>query len=342
VSAPRRVPGIRLFDRPAEETRAFPIADGLWQLRLPVPYYPDVTVNAFLLSKGDGWCLVDCGSSLPPGWDGLVHAIAQAGVRPDEVELLVCTHTHSDHYGCAATVLERIGCPLALGPGGTAVIDQLRDPHRPHADRLALAERAGVPAELREVMVLHPGDDGHHPQPQADILLEHGERLEAAGASWLVVPTPGHAPNQIALVDELSRTVISADLLVLRQLPFLQYDDVVEDPWYDLLQSIDRVRAYRPELLLPGHGPPVRDPDARFAEARKLLEVAPALVLGILRARPRTAWEIVLEAVPENEPYTLQQTALVATLAILRRLHTAGEVEVADEDASGAEIHRAA
>jgi glyoxylase-like metal-dependent hydrolase (beta-lactamase superfamily II) len=335
------VPGIRLFDRPAEETRAFAIADGMWQLRLPVPYYPDVTVNAFLLRRGEGWCLVDCGSSLAPGWDGLVHAIGQAGVRPEEIELLVCTHTHSDHYGCAATVLERIGCPLALGPGGTAVIDQLRDPHRPHADRMALAVRAGVPAELQELMVLHPGDDGHHPQPPADILLEHGDVLEAAGASWRVVPTPGHAPNQIALVDEARRIVISADLLVLRALPFLQYDDIVEDPWDDLLRSIERVRAYEPELLLPGHGPPVRDPETRFSQARTLLEAAPELILGVLRRSPRSAWEIVLEAVPENEPYTLQQTALVSTLAILHRLRAAGEAEVADLDATGAEIHRA-
>ena len=39
-------------------TKAFPVADGIWRLRLPMPYSHISHANAYLL---DGHVLVDCG-----------------------------------------------------------------------------------------------------------------------------------------------------------------------------------------------------------------------------------------------------------------------------------------
>ena len=55
------------------------------------------TVNRVLLEQDAGWCLVDCGTSVAPGWDALEHALGLAGVETRAVELLVCTHAHADH-----------------------------------------------------------------------------------------------------------------------------------------------------------------------------------------------------------------------------------------------------
>src|SRR5262245_35585651 len=149
---------VRPVARSADEARAEVVLDGIVRLRLPVPYTAFGSVNAFLLAHDDGWCLVDCGSSAPPGWDALERALGLAGVSPEDIALLVCTHTHADHYGLAAEVMTRAGCPLALAPGPTASAETLRDPVVPLENRLELAVRAGVPEELRLAAVSHPGD----------------------------------------------------------------------------------------------------------------------------------------------------------------------------------------
>ena len=187
----------RPFARSAGEARAEPVVDGVVRLVLPLPYTETATVNAFLLERREGWCLVDCGSSVAPGWEALEHALGCAGVEPAAIELLVCTHAHADHYGLAAEVVERCGCPLALAPGAIASADWIRDPPVPLHDRLALARRAGVPPELEAAAVGHPGDDGLHPRPGAGHRPPRGRRDRDVGrrvagrAGTRALPHPG-------------------------------------------------------------------------------------------------------------------------------------------------------
>ena len=37
-------------------------------------------------------------------------------LRLEDIRLVVCTHAHSDHYGQAATIVERAGCELWMHP----------------------------------------------------------------------------------------------------------------------------------------------------------------------------------------------------------------------------------
>ena len=185
-------PEVRPFPRSAHEVSAERVMDGIIRLRLPLPYSPSAMVNAFLLERaGGGWYLVDCGTSIAPGWSALERALGLAGVETSAIELLVCTHAHADHYGLASEVMERSGCPLALAAGPTASAEVLRDTIVPLEHRLALAQRAGVPQEIALAAVSHPGDDGLHPRPAPDLVLDEGLELETLAGRWRVVPGAG-------------------------------------------------------------------------------------------------------------------------------------------------------
>src|SRR3954471_11863333 len=85
---------------PPERARAFELAPGVWQLRLPLPWPLIPHVNAYLLYEPDGPVLVDCGSAGHPSHRAaLSAALATAGTQVSEVRTLVATHTHSDHVG---------------------------------------------------------------------------------------------------------------------------------------------------------------------------------------------------------------------------------------------------
>ena len=72
--------------------------------------------------------LVDTGLHEPGALRQLERALDQAGLRLEHVRLLVCTHAHSDHYGLAGPIVERVRLravdapqPRAHDEGGAAI-----------------------------------------------------------------------------------------------------------------------------------------------------------------------------------------------------------------------------
>jgi glyoxylase-like metal-dependent hydrolase (beta-lactamase superfamily II) len=88
-----------------------------------------------------------------------------------------------------------------------------------------------------------------------DILLKDGDRVDGL----LCVALPGHTPGSIGLYDDRTKTLFSGDIL--------RYDgrSLVEGPapfTMDLSESrrsIRKLAALDIDLLLPGHGFPLRD-----------------------------------------------------------------------------------
>jgi glyoxylase-like metal-dependent hydrolase (beta-lactamase superfamily II) len=325
--------------RSAGEAAVEPVVNGVIRLVLPLPYTETATVNAYLLERREGWCLVDCGSSVGPGWEALERALGLAGVEPAAIELLVCTHAHADHYGLAAEMMERCGCPLALAPGTTASADWIRDPPVPLQDRLALARRAGVPPELQAAAVSHPGDDGLHPRPGPDVVLHEGDTVETLAGAWRVVPAPGHSPTQVVLLEERSGMLLSADLVLGGPIPYLEYD-YTPDPWLEHRGSLLRARALEPRLLLPGHGRPTDAADARIAGTLAAVEAAPERLLAAVAVRPSSAFGAAEAVLGEGAPFYQRQMALAGAMCILERLVDTGAAAAAD-DADGARRYRA-
>jgi hydroxyacylglutathione hydrolase len=81
---------------------------------------------------------------------------------------------------------------------------------------------------------------------------------------------PGHSAGHVAYWREADRTLICGDVLFNLSLPTLRaglrepYRAVTADPARNR-DSARRLAGLRPELVLFGHGPPLRDPEG-FAQ----------------------------------------------------------------------------
>src|SRR6185436_1520068 len=87
-----------------EAPRSEKVLPGVWRLRLPLPWPGVLHGNAWAVAADGGIVLFDTGIG---GWGGLRRfdlALAQAGLGLEDVRLLVCTHSHTDHYGLAAPI----------------------------------------------------------------------------------------------------------------------------------------------------------------------------------------------------------------------------------------------
>lgn len=312
--------------REVDEGRADRLAPGLWCLRVPLPYDRPRFVNCYLLSRGTGFVLVDCGPSAGVAWEGLRHVLALAGARPEQVHELVLTHLHADHGSLAETVIARTGCRLLRGRGPDTLYDALRDPVLPLAGRRVRARAEGIPAADVAAMIEVPlAYDAPAVRPTPDRVLDPGDALVTDEATWRVVPVPGHSPGQIALFDAEHRRLLSADVAYGEGDPYLEWGHT-PDPLTESLASIERVRALDPILLLAGHGRPEHAPTARLDAARDAtLALLPRHRAELSTAEARSAYEVTCRLVGDDPDPDVRGSTLSVALAVLEHLAGIGQ-----------------
>jgi glyoxylase-like metal-dependent hydrolase (beta-lactamase superfamily II) len=320
---------IRPVPRAADDVEVETIAEGLWCLRLPLPYPRPTSVNAFVLDRADGVCLVDCGTSLDPGWDALELGLGRLVRRPQDVVTLVCTHTHPDHAGLAATVVRRTACELLWAAVPYDGNDALRDVGIPLDVRRRAALAEGVPAErVRDFVAANVAGEGGHERPRPSATLAEGDALHTVSGTWRVVPIPGHSATQLGLFEPRRRWLISADLAYAAGRPFVEWGHG-KDPYAEHLASLDRALALEPAMLLPGHGrvaASAGEARRRLTWSRHATRALLAQTRAALCAGGRSAYEVALALVDGDDDLDGLQSALSVALCILEHLQARGEV----------------
>ncbi len=320
----RPAPACERVVRAATDARARELLPGLWSLQLPLCYLSVSSVNAYLLRSDEGWIVWDCGSRLDPGWDAMEHALGQAGVRPDEVSMLIPSHAHTDHRGLAAEFVARTGAKLATSPGPHPLLDVLRDPAIPLEIRRQSARREGVPDFALDSTVDElPGSDNGYPDAEPDLVLEPGATVETHVGTWEVLAFPGHGADQIGMFNRRLGYLLSADLAFAGVPSYLEYG-TRPDPHTDQLQSLESAIALAPELLLPGHGRPTPDAVAALHSGHAQVLERIDRVLAAIRGPGLTGWDVAVALTPAGSLNDAYQRSLAEVLCVLEHLELEG------------------
>jgi glyoxylase-like metal-dependent hydrolase (beta-lactamase superfamily II) len=319
--------------RKRELSRADRILPGLWRLRLPLPWSGVPHVNAFAIAAVDGVVLVDTGLYEPGAMRRLERALDQAGLGLEHVRLLICTHAHSDHYGLAAPIVEGAGCELWMHPNHTHMTRAAQDPERAFERRFEVARQSGVPAQLvAEAREARRGQGfGIAEIVMPDHDLVPGVTVDTDLGVWNVYETPGHAPSHVVLHQPERGLLLSGDHLLGRV--SLYYDfGYTADPAGEFLSSLDVVDELDVQLVLSGHGRPVRGARELTAANRLMIAERMERIRAALADGPRTAFDLVPEMwsdVSLPEPMMIGW-GLSEALCYLSHMELRGEVERVD------------
>jgi glyoxylase-like metal-dependent hydrolase (beta-lactamase superfamily II) len=312
--------------RRRELARADRILPGLWRLRLPLPWPGVPHVNAWAIAAGSGVVLVDTGLGEPGAMRQLELALGQAGLRPEHVRLVVCTHAHSDHYGLAGPILREAGCELWMHPNHGHMTKAAADPERMLERRIEVARQSGVPADA-----LASYESARRGQGigVAEVVLPDRELLPGVEVDtdlgvWQVHETPGHAPSHVVLHQPERGLLLSGDHIIGRVSLYYDYG-YTPDPAGEFLRSLDVVDALGVRLVLAGHGRPVRDLRGLVAANRRAVHERIERVREAIAEGPRTPFEIVPALVGEEAPSGMMVSwGLSEALCYLRHLELAG------------------
>jgi glyoxylase-like metal-dependent hydrolase (beta-lactamase superfamily II) len=270
------------------------VLPGLFRLRLPLPWPGVPHCNAWAVRCGDGFVLFDTGMHQADSMTHLERALEMCDLRLEQTRLVVCTHAHSDHYGQAATIVERTGCELWMHPNHEHMRRMAEDPDAVLDRRLEVARQSGVPEEplRRYASERRSRDTGIAGVIEPDRGLVPGVPIDTDAGTWTVYETPGHAPSHVCLFQPERRLLISGDHLLGRISLYFDYG-WTPDPVGEFLHSLDVVEGLGARLCLPGHGRTFADVQAHIRGNRELVGERLDAVRAAVRTAPLTAFEVI-------------------------------------------------
>jgi glyoxylase-like metal-dependent hydrolase (beta-lactamase superfamily II) len=303
------------------------VLPGVFRLRLPLPWPGVPHCNAWAVAAGDGFVLFDTGMHQP---DSLVHlerALEMCELRLEQARLVVCTHAHSDHYGQAATIVQKTGCELWMHPNHEHMTRMAEDPDAVLDRRLEIALQSGVPEEPLRRYAAERGsrESGISGLIEPDRDLLPGVSVATDLGEWAVYETPGHAPSHVCLFQPERRLLISGDHLLGRISLYFDYG-YTPDPAGEFLNSLDVVERLGARLCLPGHGRTFTDVHAHIRGNRELVSERLASVLDAVRDRPMSAFAIIPHVYGDSLSAQNTHWLLSKTLSYLTHLEALGSV----------------
>jgi glyoxylase-like metal-dependent hydrolase (beta-lactamase superfamily II) len=291
--------------RAEREALALAADAGIHRLAIPTPFMVG-RVNAYLIEDSP-LTLVDSGPNSAKALDELEQALAARGHRIEDIELLVISHQHMDHFGLASILARRSGAEVAalsqLAPflAGYGHQSDLEDRF---AERLML--RHGIPPEI--VTALRAVSAGFRAWGSAVEVtrpLSDGSALELRDRTLRVLHRPGHSPSDTVFLDEQRGILLAADHLIahISSNPLIarpldaeeEYSKPRPQALITYMASLEQTRAMELELVLPGHGRSITDHAALIDERFRLHRRRAEKMLGLITSQPRTAHGIAQE-----------------------------------------------
>jgi glyoxylase-like metal-dependent hydrolase (beta-lactamase superfamily II) len=202
-------------------------------------------VGVTYVVRGERIALIETGTSLT-----VPHTLAgleRLGIRPEQVDHILCTHIHMDHAGGA-------GYLAAALPRADVYIHSMTGQHLVDPSKLLPSVRRAVG---EEAWPLH-----------GDIKPLPAERLRAAEALRLdlgrdvvleAIATPGHSPDHLSYIDHKSGGLFIGDAAGLVMDRWELAFPCTPVPTYDLAahrDTIARLQALNfPRIYVTHHGP---------------------------------------------------------------------------------------
>lgn len=271
------------------------VRPGIWSIPVPLPNNSLRYVFVYAFETDAGAYIVDAGWNTDEAYAALDAGLAHAGYSMGDVRGVLVTHIHPDHYGLASRVREASGAWIALHPADAALIRARYDDPSELLERVSvMMRRFGAPAD--EVATLSRAAMPVMPfvtSAQPDVLFEDGDHPELPGWDLTAIWTPGHSPGHLCFWEPRHQLMLSGDHVLPRITPNIPFHPQAgSDPLGDFLRSLDRLREYEPDEVLPAHEHRFVGLHARLDQLRAHHEARFNEVLSAIKDGITTAWGI--------------------------------------------------
>ena len=330
------------------------IIDGIYQLLTPFPQYtieeawklrveleakPRVTkglpyVLPYMIKGGGDTVLVDCGWNTDSAYKALEDGMKEHGSHPTEINKLVITHVHPDHYGMSGRLKQLSSCDVVIHEKDAEVINARYFAPRGLMQEMGkFMEANGVPAMDSPGMAGGSMNmlDRVSPVP-ADTEVKGGEVIKVGDFDFEIIWTPGHSPGHICLYEPNRKVLITGDHILPTITPNVSINTQTHgSPLGDYMRSLKLLEDLDVDYVLPAHEFDIKELKKRVIEIEEHHDMRLAEMLRCVDSGGSTGWDVAGRVkwatgmLTEFEPH-MQRAAVGETLAHLEYMYEQGQL----------------
>jgi glyoxylase-like metal-dependent hydrolase (beta-lactamase superfamily II) len=311
--------------------------DDGYRIEIPTPF--DVgRVNCYVFTQGE-LTLIDPGPATELAYEELSAGLEAHGSTVADVDRILITHPHMDHFGLASRIVDESGARTVAHRDATKILaDPVAHFEQEQTFFRPFLQAMGVPERTARTAVGLPEAYTDYQEPLAiDRELSDRDSIDI-GVDVNTVPTPGHAPGSVCFLPETDAVAFTGDhvLADISPNPLLTLAPGTQDertrslPTY--LDSLNRIQETPAEVGHGGHGPTIPDLDSRVQEIIDHHHQRKERIADMIEEMGSpTAYDIMLEMFPDL-PATETFPGMSEVIGHLDLLEDEGRVDIMEED----------
>lgn len=307
--------------------------DSILQVKIPLPF-PLKWVNSYVIGGSGGITVIDPGLHTPEAEQLWTATLDFLGCRFTDIEQIVLTHHHPDHYGIAGWMQRKAGAPVRISRTGYEMAERF------------WGKRQEMAEELHRLFSLHGMDDatvrqlsGHMdsfiplvtPKPEVEFLHEGGF-LRMGERNYLMIAVSGHAEGHLCFYDRERKVMFCGDHVLPQISPNVSYLPGTDaNPLQTFMHDLEKIGGFETAKAYPGH----REPFETLAQrAREIIEHhhQRLQVMEEQLQMSKSAYAVCRAVFGERLSIHQLRFAMLETLAHLVYLVFAGRAEQIEEE----------
>jgi glyoxylase-like metal-dependent hydrolase (beta-lactamase superfamily II) len=265
----------------------------------PQPYPP----NVFLIKEGGVGALIDSGFGDDDSYNTRIKFLQAHGDAT--IKYIVLTHHHYDHSSGAHRLRDATGAQIVVHKDEVAL---LLNPDSETGDM-------EIPEDQKEAREQAKKWREEAAKAIPDIRVDDGHVLEIGALHLKLVHTPGHTAGHLCMLIPEERLLFAGDNVL-----GVGTAAIAPPPHGDMAQyvaSLKKMQTLDAELLAPGHGPLVKEPNRKIQELIDHRQQREEQILRLMADGRDSVKSLVKAIYPELDKRLL----MMATGQVISHLH---------------------
>lgn len=320
--------------------KPFPDVENISAITIPFPVVPNlITSNVYAVGEGPV-TLIDIGLKLPGALEIVQKKLRLAGFEINDIERIIITHGHLDHFGLANQIRKVATHPVEC-------FIHMEDKWRVSRENLRIKVLKEKVEKLR-AMVGMPQKEMEGAKKRFSLfkelfdpldevsIMEDGTEFVGNGYHLEVIHTPGHTPGTCCVYESQQKILFSGDHIIkhVTPNPLMIIDrDHLSDPNYKSLKSyfdsLSKLTKVDARFVFPGHGEHIDDLSGIISSYVAHHQHRMDLVWNAINKKTRPIYDLIDDVFP-NVPEDDTLLAISEILVHLEMLIDEGRAELYD------------